>query len=201
MSKNLWNKMTSKVLRFNFYILVVFSLFQGCEVKDQKSPEKVNKAQLEIPQVISSLVEEYNDRNVFEGAVLVAQSDSIIFEKAYGLSNRQSNEYFTVDTVMPVASLTKPITSSLILMLVEQGKLSLSQSVSDFFPEFENDITIHHLLSHTSGIPSHFLIEGWFSPEFHQNTSDDEFVTIISSLPLRFTPGTDLEYSNLGYFL
>ncbi|WP_261593430.1 serine hydrolase domain-containing protein [Pseudoalteromonas holothuriae] len=62
-------------------------------------------------------------------------------------------------------------------------------------------MTLHHLLSHTSGLPNHFAIDGWFNEDFHRKTSELEFTSLIAKLSPLFEPGGDYLYSNLGYFL
>ena len=158
-----------------------------------------------LKEEIEDLVENYAQNNIFEGVVLVEKSGEVIFEKAYGASDRENKKVFEIQSAIPIASLTKPMTSTLVLMLAEQGKVDLDSALSAYFPGFDNEtgkkITLHHLLSHTSGLPNHFNIDRWFDPEFHTHTSDDEFVSIIATLPLSSAPGTRYEYSNLGYFL
>ncbi len=83
--------------------------------------------------------------------------------------------------------------------------MKLTDTLAKYFSEFDNPtgkkITIDHLLSHTSGMPNHFEIAGWFGSAFHDKTSDKTFTNIIAKLPLKFEPGSDYSYSNPGYFL
>jgi hypothetical protein len=91
------------------------------------------------------------------------------------------------------------------LKLEEQGKLKLTDTLADHFPEFKNNfgrkVTLHHLLSHTSGLPDHFAINGWLDVDFHKQTSDQAFIIEIAKLTPKFEPGADYLYSNPGYFL
>lgn len=154
---------------------------------------------------ISDIVNAYYDNHVFSGALIVQKNDQLVFEYAKGFASDNRVNAYELNSVQPIASLTKPMTAALILKLVEQGKIKLSDTLADYFPEFNNDtgktISLQHVLSHRSGIPNHFVIDGWFNPDFHQQTNDKEFVKIIASLPLRFEPGTDYLYSNPAYFL
>ena len=90
-------------------------------------------------------------------AVLILQGDKIIFDRGYGIADLQTKAPIDGDTFFNIASVSKQFTSVAILQLAEDGKLSLDDPVSKFFPEFKagfwNDITIRHLLSHSSGVP------------------------------------------------
>ncbi|MGQ8367199.1 serine hydrolase domain-containing protein [Glaciecola sp. 1036] len=154
---------------------------------------------------IAQIVDLYLKHHAFEGVVLVANAGKPIFTQAYGFANRAENVPLTAESPFQLASLSKPITATLILMLKEQGKLALNDPLSDYLPEFKTssgkEITLHHLLSHTSGIPNHFIIDGWFDSDFHAQTSEQKFVDIIAKMPRNFEPGADYLYSNPGYFL
>jgi CubicO group peptidase (beta-lactamase class C family) len=104
-----------------------------------------------------------------------------------------------------LGSITKQFTAALILQLVEEGKLKLDGKISDYLPRYRKDIgqgvIIHHLLTHTSGIPSYTG-----RPDFMKETSRDpfgveEFVEKYCSDDLEFEPGSRFRYNNSGYFL
>lgn len=179
-----------------FLISAASSLAQGYNGTQQKD----NRA-----SAIKQTVQAYVDNNVFAGSLLVANSGNLLYKDAFGFSDRKKQKAFQSDSIVPIASLSKTITSAVVLMLVEQKKLSLADSVASFLPQFghgqSQQITLEHLLSHRSGIPDHFSIEGWFEPDFHASTSDEDFVAAIASLPLLFAPGSDYQYSNPGYFV
>lgn len=92
----------------------------------------------------------------FSGSVLVAKGDTILFEESYGQSNKKSNINNNTSTTFNIASITKSFTAIAIAKLVEQGKLEFTDLISKFIPEYPKDIadqvTIHHLLTHSSGI-------------------------------------------------
>jgi len=154
---------------------------------------------------IKEIVASYVVNKAFTGSILVAKSGEIIFEETYGVADQVKNQGTTSDHSFQVASLSKPMTAALILKLAEQGKLKLDATLADYFPAFNSafgkKVTLHHLLSHTSGMPNHFVIDGWFSADFHKKTSEQEFVRLIATLSPAFQPGDDYLYSNLGYFL
>jgi len=154
---------------------------------------------------IELVINSYVTNHAFAGTILVSKSGNIIFKKAYGFKDRAKNLSLTITDSFLLASLSKPITATMVLMLEEQGKLKLDATLADYFPEFNNaigkKITLHHLLNHTSGIPNHFVIDGWFDASFHKKTSEQQFVELIAELSPKFEPGEDDLYSNLGYFL
>ena len=90
-------------------------------------------------------------------AVLVLQGDRVLFDKGYGIANLETGAPITGDTPFNIASVSKQFTAVAVLQLEQEGKLSLGDPVSKYFPEFENplwqDVRIAHLLSHSSGIP------------------------------------------------
>lgn len=134
--------------------------------------------------------------------VLIAQDDKVIYRKAFGMANLELNVPMKPENVLQLASITKQFTSVSVLMLMEQGKLSLQDPLSKFIADYPrgNEITLHHLLSHTSGITSYTNL-----PEFRAKTrldmTPEEIISSFKNLPLEFNPGEKYEYSNSGYFL
>ena len=110
----------------------------------------------EINPYLKKYLGKLNKRNRFSGSVLVAKGDTILFEETYGKSNKKLNTINNVNTAFNIASTTKTFTAVAIAKLVEQGKLKFTDSISKFIPEYPidiaNQVTIHHLLTHTSGI-------------------------------------------------
>lgn len=141
----------------------------------------------------------------FNGAALVVKNGQVVYKKGLGLANMEWNVPNETDTKFRLASITKQFTAALILQLVEQGKLKLDGKLSEYLPDYRKDVgdkvTIHHLLTHTSGIPSYTSL-----PKFFEETSRDpftvtEFVKKYASGDLEFEPGTKFRYNNSGYFL
>ncbi|MGE5431301.1 MAG: serine hydrolase domain-containing protein, partial [Syntrophomonadaceae bacterium] len=108
---------------------------------------------------IDGLVAKYYEYGYFDGSILVADKENVVFKKGYGMANIEWNVPNTPDTKFRVGSVTKQFTSMLIMQLVEKGKLSLEGKLTDYLPYYRKDtgdrITIHMLLTHTSGIPSY----------------------------------------------
>jgi CubicO group peptidase (beta-lactamase class C family) len=136
--------------------------------------------------------------------VLVARHGQIIYEKAFGSANLELNVPLRTGMVFNLASITKQFTAVAILQLLEQGKISVYDSLQKFIPDFPtkgHTITIEHLLTHTSGIKDYLQLnfsgqnmERWdFMPK--------QVIDSFKNYPLNFPPGSRFSYSNSGYFL
>lgn len=137
-------------------------------------------------------------------AVLVARNGLVIYEEAYGLANLELNVPNTAETVFEIASNTKQFTAVAIMQLVEQGKISLQDSIGTYIPDYPTGgyvITIEHLLTHTSGIADYLAMEEFDSTVWRLDTSPIDFINIFKRDRIDFEPGTDFGYSNSGYFL
>ena len=146
----------------------------------------------QLPKTLEGLYEEYHQRghqagirSPFSGVVLVARGDEVVFKQAYGHADLERSEPLDVDSRFLVGSSAKPLTATLVLQQVEAGVLDLGGTVSDYLPEFPGElgtrITLHHLLSHTSGLP---------------RDADD-----WEELALESRPGDAYAFSNAGYDL
>ena len=146
-----------------------------------------------------------NKYRLFNGSVLVAENGKVIYKKGFGLANMEWNIPNTPETRFRLGSITKQFTATLILQLVEQGKIKLDGKLSDYLPDYRKDVgekvTIHQLLNHTSGIPSYTGLPGFFSDVSRNPYSVDDFVKKYASNDLEFEPGSKFSYNNSGYFL
>src|SRR5665647_1426872 len=113
-----------------------------------------NVSAQEFENKIDSLIEKAVQLNRFNGSVLVSKNGKIIYEKAYGYQDAEKHILNTTNTIYQIGSTTKEFTAAVILKLAEQHKLSLEDKLSKYFPDYKrgNEITIKHLLTHTSGI-------------------------------------------------
>jgi CubicO group peptidase (beta-lactamase class C family) len=138
----------------------------------------------------------------FSGAVLVAQGGRVLLKCGFGPANRELNVCNKPGTSFGIASLTKQFTASAIMLLQERGKLRVSDPVANFIPNWPaawKDVTIHHLLTHTSGIPDLDL-----GAERDEILNSDDPLRILDRLREKspaFAPGEKMAYSNLGYVL
>lgn len=135
--------------------------------------------------------------------VIVVKDGKTVFRKAYGMADLAAKRPLTPDTALRIGSITKQFTSTAILMLADEGKLALNDPITKFLPDYPTHgrtITIEHLLTHTSGIPSYTS-----KPSYMQDMARDMTVSqLIDSFkddPLDFEPGTRYSYDNSGYVL
>lgn len=137
-------------------------------------------------------------------AVAVVQGGKVVFSGGYGKANLEWNTAMTPDTVFRIASNTKTFTAASVLLLAQEGALSLDDKVSRFLPDFPRggEVSIRQLLTHTSGITTYDDLYR-DKPELTITRSTTEMIAFISRLePLyRFEPGAAYQYSNSGYYL
>lgn len=139
----------------------------------------------------------------FNGNVLVAKSDKIIYQKAFGYSNYDRKELLVNNSMFELASITKQFVALAIFQLKEQGKLLLSDTLRKFIPELPYyNITLYQMLSHTSGLPDYMEVfdEKYGKSKIANNKDAIDFL-IQQKLAFSFNPGERTEYSNLGYEL
>lgn len=154
---------------------------------------------------IDALIQQYVANKQFNGSVLVADKGQVVFKKGYGMANREWNVPNAPDTKFRLGSITKQFTAMLIMQLVEKGTLKLAGKVTDYLPDYPkatgDKITIHHLLTHTSGIPNYTSFPGFFQTKSREPYKPDAFLKTFADMPLDFEPGAKFSYSNSGYFL
>ncbi|WP_281558389.1 serine hydrolase domain-containing protein [Thalassomonas sp. RHCl1] len=137
------------------------------------------------------------EKNHFNGAVLVALDGEIKLKRGYGIADKENKRAFSADTVFDILSVTKQFTAAAILKLEEKGLLSVNDPIGRFFNQVPNDkrmITLHQLLTHTSGLKSDFK-------EDYEVVSRKDLIHGALHSTLNATPGSNYEYSNLGYSL
>jgi CubicO group peptidase (beta-lactamase class C family) len=139
----------------------------------------------------------------FRGTVLVGIRGETAFEKAHGLANEEWGIRNTLSTKFLIASLTKQFTAACILLLQERGRLSVHDPISMHLPDLPEawrPLTIHQLLTRTSGIPNY---PG--DPQIKQlnrtGATPREMIGLVARKPLEFEPGTKFAYTNTGYIL
>lgn len=135
--------------------------------------------------------------------VIVTRDGKPVFRKAYGLANVAEDTPMQPDMQLRIGSITKQFTAVGILMLEEQGKLSVKDDVRKYLPDFPDKgstITIEHLLQHTSGIPNYTALKG-FRDLPDEGVTLRQVFDVFAREPLDFAPGDRYSYSNSGYFL
>jgi CubicO group peptidase (beta-lactamase class C family) len=134
-------------------------------------------------------------------SLAVIRSNQVVKQAAYGLANVELKVPATPDTAFEIGSLTKQFTAACILLLVQDGKLSLDEKISNYLnwtPQAWSNITVRHLLTHTSGIKSYTGLDGF---EWRRHLTQDQFIHAIAVYPLEFQPGNAWKYCNTGYNL
>ena len=139
-------------------------------------------------------------------SLAIMRDGQIVKAQGYGVANIGLNVPAASDTVYEIGSMTKQFTATAIMMLVEEGKVSLDDKLTKYFrqdegaPEAWSRITVRHLLTHMSGIQNHVAVPD-FPDLFHTNLTRDGLVTLFFKLPLEFQPGETWAYDNTGYYL
>lgn len=152
--------------------------------------------------VIDALLKRAIESDAPGAAVLVAQNGKILFEKGYGLASVEHGVAVTPRTRFRIGSLTKQFTAAAILRLQEQGKLSVNDRLSKFIAGYPrgNEVTVHHLLTHTSGIHN-YTTEPDFLETVTLGVKPEDHIESFKDDPFDFDPGEKWVYSNSGYFL
>jgi CubicO group peptidase (beta-lactamase class C family) len=169
-----------------------------------RNPQQVQHklTDTEIVRETETYLEQAVAEDAFSGAALIARDGKPIFEKAYGLANKSSNTPNNLDTKFNLGSINKSFTSVAIGQLAQQGRLSFNDPISKYLPDYPNKavaarVTIHQLLTHTSGMGM------YFNEEFMKRRAS--LKTLADILPLfvddalAFEPGQRVQYSNAGY--
>lgn len=138
----------------------------------------------------------------FNGVVLIAEKDKIIYKHAYGKANEETNINNTLDTKFRLASISKQFTAFIVLQLVRNGSLSLDDHLAKFINVFnqpdKQNISIRNLLTHTSGLAEYTDL-GNFNDKIYY--SKDSIINMIAAAPLFFPPSSAFGYSNSNFFL
>ena len=139
----------------------------------------------------------------FMGTALVAKGTEVLFDRSFGWANLEWNIANTPTTKFRIGSVTKQFTAAAILLLEERGKLKLDDRISKHVPDAPvawQDITVFHLLTHTSGIPSFTGFKDYNTAKLSPSTPEKTMAQ-MRDRPLEFTPGEKFTYSNSGYLL
>ena len=179
------------------------------ELQTQKKPKEFiistyPKAQTaKVSHKLDSVFKRYNKRHDFNGSVLIAKNGKVLFSNEYGYANFKKKTKLEKKSVFQLASVSKQFTAAAIMILKEKELLKLSDSVTKYYPNFPyKDVTIKHLLNHTSGLPKYFWIaeHKW---EKEKAPSNEEMMELIAKQKVNrfFKSGRNFDYSNTGYFV
>jgi CubicO group peptidase (beta-lactamase class C family) len=176
------------------HIILAVLFIASCLAQDKTPTADVAR----MEQIIRTYVP-----SKFMGSVLVARDGKVLLDKAYGFANLEWDVPNTPTTKFRLGSITKQFTVASILLLEERGKLKVEDPVKKYMPDAPaawDKITIFHVLTHTSGIPSLTSFPDFESHEA-QAMTPDKLVEWFRDKPLEFEPGTKWNYSNSGYIL
>ena len=164
------------------------------------SPNNICNDSVSLPEKIDTYLQAHLNNSHFMGSVLVSRGAEVLLSQGYGMANLEHNVSNTPSTKFRLASVTKQFTATAILKLQEQNLLDVNDPLSTYLPEYPNgeQITVHQLLNHTSGIPNYTDFEDYESKK-RTAMKLDELVAWFKDRPLDFTPGDRFNYSNSGY--
>jgi len=185
------------------------SLITGLQFTDARVPSNVTEkplAQKELVPAVKKIVQRIKEKEAFSGAVLLAKGKDILFKDAGGEASKRFHVPNNINTKFNLGSMNKMFTSLCIMKLVEEGTLSLEDSLDKFLDEtwlpdeVTSKITILHLLTHTSGLGS------YFNQEYDRGSRTlwralDDYKPLIKDDRPAFKPGERFQYSNTGMFL
>ena len=164
-------------------------------------PARRPRTDAEVVRLVNANMQRLATAGAFSGVVYIAGRDSVIYERAFGLADREDSVPNTMRTRFALASMGKMFTAAAILRLVDQGKLSLDDTLAKVLPRYPNAerarrVTIRHLLSHTAGMG-----DQWSTPRRPVPGLTGALATVaaVAHPPLMFEPGTQWSYSNEGY--
>lgn len=184
-------------------------LIQSFTLMPARPPEKaVSKlsGMQDVVRELSSYLDRQAEADRFSGAVLLAKDGDVLLRKAYGQASKAYGVANAPDTEFAIASLNKMFTAVAIMRLVEDGKLSLGESVGKFLddgwldPAVAASITIEHLLTHTSGL-GNYMTDEWREGSPLRFARWQDYKPLIAAQKTAFAPGQGWQYSNAGYFL
>jgi len=153
---------------------------------------------------LDKLLGMYAENKLFNGSVLVAEKGKVIYSKGFGEANMEKKIPNQANTKFRIGSVTKQFTAMLIVQLAAENKLDLQKPISSYLPDYPKKtgdlITIHHLLTHTSGVPN-FTDFPLFQEAQGKTYKPEELVRLFSDSALEFKPGSTFSYSNSGYIV
>jgi CubicO group peptidase (beta-lactamase class C family) len=162
-----------------------------------------NTVAQDFEKQIDEMLEAKYKPDIPGATALIARDGKVIYRKAFGLANLELNVPMKPESVFEIGSITKQFTAVSILMLLEQNKLSLDDEITAFIPDYPTlgkSITVHHLLTHMSGVRSYTDMAS-FREQARTDMTPVELIDVFKNEPMDFDPGEEWHYSNSGYIL
>jgi len=184
-----------KATPFLKYLLIALVLL----VSQSWSTIAAQTFEAKIDSILSSKYE-----SIAPGAVfMIVKDTNVIYKKAFGLANLELNTPVKSESIFEIGSMTKQFTAISILMLMEKGKLNLNDEITKFIPDYPTKgktITIHHLLTHTSGIKSYTRMKA-LNDIATKDLTPIELIDFFKNESMDFNPGEKFRYNNSGYII
>ncbi len=175
-------------MRNIFFVLTILPFFANAQLT-----EKINR----VDSALSYLYQHH----FFNGAVLIGEKGKVVYKKAFGVSSAAGDQMLTTQSSFNLASVSKQFFAMMIMMLKEQGKLQYDDPVQKYLPSFPyNNITIRHLMNHTSGLPEYFEIAA-HNMNLLDTLTNESMLALLAATkpPLVFQPGEKWQYCNTNY--
>lgn len=188
-------------------ICLLFNLLfsqQSASISPFVGPIAANQVHSNIATRMDSLFQILHSKQSFNGNILLAQNGAIIYANCFGYSDINERHPLNIESVFEIGSITKQFTATAIMILYENGKLNFDDPVYYFFPKFPyKNITIHHLLTHRSGLPDYlrFAKRYWKNKSKLMTNNDLMNIMIVHRPALVFPPDKEYYYSNTGYVI
>ena len=180
------------------YLIVLMVLLSTSCLEDRKRDVQLSSKMEAVKDSVDTYFTKLTELQKFNGVVLAYQKDTLLLKKAYNLNDDpQSSTYVTDSTQFDIHSVSKLMTYYLVVKLEQERKLSVEQTLNNYFEDFPNGkaITLQMLLEHRSGLPRE--LSGLGEQEYV--LTSDEIVDLAKKENLLFAPGTNAQYSNVGY--
>ena len=202
------------MVRNTLFFLILILTLSACDTereaelkKETAHPVKIypEKKYFDVAAKLDKYFSRRAKKGLFNGAALFAVGDTIIYETAKGYADYRKKEKLKIDSKFQLASVTKPITAYAVMLLVHQNKLSYKDTLDKFFPGFPYPgITVHHLLTHRSGLPEYFYFADslWQDKRNLAITNSDVLDILFNHQPQKYyLPGRRYNYCNTNYAL
>lgn len=205
----LTNQGQEKWMRLKLIVEPKSQKIYGISFKTASRPKVIKIKRVSDKQLSKPVDEKITpmvDKDEFSGVVMIARNGKPFYEKAFGMANREQNIANSLNTKFNLASLSKMFTSVAIAQLVEAGKISFSDTLVKVLHDYPNKdvasrITIHQLLTHTSGLGDVFTQEFFDLKDKGELKNTQDWYKTFVHYPLAFEPGLQFKYSNAGYIV
>ncbi len=203
------------MFRFFTVIFCFSALISACSSAESKKIEAVKKQLMtdsirllydstNADEQIDAFMKNLHKRSGFNGNVLIAKNGKIIYRNSFGWADYLHRDSLKLTSTFELASVSKPLTATGIMLLVEKGRLSLDQTIDEFFPDLPyKDVTIKQLLTHYSGLPNYvyFTEDKW--PNKRKGMSNIDVIDLLTKFkPARYNaPGNRFLYNNTNYMM